>query len=306
MIRRRGFALIGVLWAVVGMSALALTARLVARDLVATSRNRADLMRGRWVAEGCAERARAVVDRVLARDAASGPWSPGWDLLDHELTSVPLLGDCRITARPAGVGIDVNSAHPETLRSLLRAAGARVGEADSLVDAIIDWRDEDSEPSTLGAEADQYRRLGQRGPRNGPFAAPEEVTRVRGMDRIPGVDTLFQVEAGRISLNDAPGRVLAALPGMSPEAVARLLELRRRGERIRELAALPPLLTSAGGAHMLAQYDALNSAVTLQPEAWVLVARADEGRPPLTSVVELKVVRGATRGIVVRRRTWVE
>ncbi len=46
--------------------------------------------------------------------------------------------------------------------------------------------------------------------------------------------------------------------------------------------------------------------MSIEPEAWIVRAWAPTGEPPLTQVVEVKLVRAAERAAVVRRRTWIE
>ena len=62
---RRGFALIAVLWVVVGAGALAAAALTTARLGSSVSRNRILLLRARWAREACAE-------ILLARYARDG------------------------------------------------------------------------------------------------------------------------------------------------------------------------------------------------------------------------------------------
>ncbi|MDB4949022.1 MAG: hypothetical protein JWM27_1671, partial [Gemmatimonadetes bacterium] len=52
---RRGFALLAVLWILVGAAALGLAVALSGRSAVAAAQNRVDLARARWAAAGCAE-----------------------------------------------------------------------------------------------------------------------------------------------------------------------------------------------------------------------------------------------------------
>ena len=113
--------------------------------------------------------------------------------------------------------------------------------ADSLVDAILDWRDADDEPRQNGAERAWYQGQQRFTPRNGPIADVRELARIRGLDHLSALDSVFGVEPGRIPVGRAPRAVLMALPGFTEELVDRIAELRER-------RALPPdLLTLAGG-----------------------------------------------------------
>jgi general secretion pathway protein K len=302
----RGFALVAVLWVVVAVGALALVARLAARDAVASTGNRVELARARWEAEGCAERARAAIDRALDAARTEGPYGPTWPGIDRVVAESPLTAGCAVGLEPVGATLDANRAEAETLRRLFEAAGAGAARADSLADALLDWRDADDQPRPLGAERAWYAGERRPGPRNAPFADPLELRRVRGMDRLPGADTLLGVEPGRVALNHAPAAVLGALPGLSAEAAARLIEMRQRGELLPELSALEGRLSPAGREAMLRSFPALSAATTTQPDAWVLVSRVSRGTPAVTAVIELKLVRAGARAAVVRERTWME
>jgi general secretion pathway protein K len=305
---RRGFALLSVLWVLVGVSALALAANLSAREGVAAARNRADLARAAWRAEGCLERARAAIGDALLTARNEGPGATVWGRLDREIAQSPVLrgSGCDLEMRAAGAALDVNAAGDDTVRRLLLALGRAPAQADSLVDALADWRDEDDAPRPFGAELDAYRAAGMRGPRNGPLADARELRRVRGWDALPGIDTLVGVEPGRVPVTHAPAAVLAALPGLGPEAGARAAEMRMRGERITDLSVLVGALSPTARDAAMRRFADLAGSVVLEPEAWIVTARGATGAPPAVSVVEVRLVRAAERAAVVRRRTWTE
>lgn len=296
--RREGFALPAVLWLLVTISAVSLMGTLAARDAVATAQNRVSHRRALWRAEGCAELVRATLAASL-RDA-----DRSWAMLDTVVASSADLtaSGCTIETRASGTTLDVNSASADQLRALFRATGKSESGADSLADAILDWRDDDDDPRPAGAEAAWYRAAGQALPRNSAFADVAELGRVRGMMGVGGVDTLLGVDEGRILLGRAPHAVLAALPGFGAEAVERLLELRARGESPRDLLSFSAVLSPDARAAMLARYAELAAMAGIQPEAWVVTMRASEGANGVTSEVELRLVRAGARAAVVRRR----
>jgi type II secretory pathway component PulK len=302
-----GFALLAVLWVIVGLSALALVARLAARDAVAAARNRTELHAAAWRAEDCVARMRAAVSAGL-RTSPSSDGRDAWDEMDARVAASPLVDDapCEVSLRAAGAGLDVNAADGETLRRFFLALGATPAAADSLADALADWRDADDEPRPAGAEAAWYAAAGRPGPRNGPLADPREVLRIRGIERIKGIDALVATDAGRIPLNHAPLPVLAALPGMEGEAVARVAEMRARGARLGSLLELEGALSAEARAALSRRYAELSALTAGSPDAWVMTARAREGDPPVTAVLEVRLVRAGTRAAVVRRRNWIE
>jgi general secretion pathway protein K len=306
--RREGFALLSVLWVLVGVSALALAANLSAREGVAAARNRADLARAAWRAEGCLERARAAIGDALLAHRNDGPGASVWGRLDREIAQSPVLrgSGCDLEMRAAGAALDLNAADDETLRRLLLALGRAPAQADSLVDALLDWRDEDDAPRPFGAERDAYRAAGLRGPRNGPLAHARELRGVRGWEALAGIDSVLDVEPGRVPVTHAPAAVLAALPGLGPEAAARAAEMRTRDERITDLAVLVGALSPTARDVAMRRFAGLAGALVLEPEAWIVTARGAVGAPPAVSVVEVRLVRAAERAAVVRRRTWTE
>ena len=318
--RRRGFALLAVLWVMVGLAALALAARLDARDALAAATNRVTAAGARWRAEGCAERARATIDAALGRRGDEGAVAGAWAVLDEVLASTSLRGaaprgaGCDVRLVPAGAALDVNAADAEMLRRLLRALGAGA-RAEPVADAILDWRDADDVPRPLGAERAWYESHGLFPPRDADVAAVAELRRVRGVRDTVGaqppldgrlaeaLEAALTVEPGRVVLARAPAAVLLALPGMTEESVARILELRARGERAIDAGRVGALLSPAARDTLLAHFPELSRAVSPEPDAWILVAHA--GHEALYgSGIELRLVRAGSRAAVVRRRTW--
>lgn len=305
---RRGFALLSVLWIIVGVSALALAANLAAREGVAAARNRADLARAAWQAEDCLARTRAAIGDALLAHRDEGPGGTVWARMDREIGDSPLLRGtgCDVEMRAAGAALDVNAAGDETLRRLLVAVGRSPAQADSLAEALADWRDEDDTARPLGAEEVWYGAAQMRRPRNGPLADVRELRQVRGWAAVPGIDTLLSAEPGRVSLSHAPPAVAASLPGLGAEAAARLAEMRLRGDRVTDLAAFVGTLSPGARDEALRRFPELAGAAVLEPEAWIVTARGAVGAPPAVSVVEVRLVRGSDRAAVVRRRTWTE
>jgi general secretion pathway protein K len=295
---RRGFALLAVLWLVTALSALALAATLVAREAVAAARNRIELPRAAWLAEGCAARLRAQLDGLLTEGVP-------WEALASR-TAVPRMevAGCVTRLVPAGAALDVNNASKEQLVSVLRAAGVGTSRADSLAAAFLDWRDPDDVPRQFGAEAPWYLLHRRPPPRNGPFADRAELLLVRGAATLGFADSLFGVEAGRTPINLAPLSVVASLPGIGPEIVSRLRESRDMGRMVRELARLGDGVSRAARDSLLARFGELVEKATVEPDAWILTATAASGLPPVTSTVELRLGRAGNRAAVVRRRTW--
>jgi general secretion pathway protein K len=301
---RQGFALLAALWVTVGLSAMALTGLLAARSVVTAAENRIALARGRWRAEDCLERARAVIDDALSGgQAIPRPVAGGWELLDRVVAASPAITDaaCDVTLTPAGIAVDVNAADAEQLLTLLRVVGTPEPTADSMVDALLDWRDADDIPRPLGAESGWYRAVGGFLPRNGPLADVRELRRVRGFDEATVPDSVltavFTVEPGRIVWDRAPLVVLASIPGIGDEALARIIERRSRGLSITDAMDLRASLSPAARLAFDARYNDIDRLTTGRPDAWILTARGDG------ATIEVRLALAGTRAAIVRRRT---
>jgi len=198
----------------------------------------------------------------LMADASDG-------LVDGLETTVTLpAGSVRVRLRDEGGRIDVGKAPEEVLVSLLQFVGAQ--EPRDIARRIMYWRDPDAasrpgngaSPPRNGAQASPAAQpgvqpVGGRAGMNGtaagqggaatpqgqaqgqdndkPTAAP--FTDVRLLARIPGLTpervaallplaTVFGSET--VNPVTAPGNVLAALPGMDRERVAAILDARQR------------------------------------------------------------------------------
>lgn len=304
----RGFALLAVLWVIVGLATLSLASALAARNAVSAARNRTELTRARWSALGCMERARAAVaDVLLAPDQKDRRGLTGWSSLDVVVAHSPLLAtaQCDVHLHAAGSRIDVNHADAEMLGALLTQLRVPQPRRDSMVDALLDWRDADDIARPLGAEREWYASRGRFPPRNGPFADVREIARVRGFETLGGLDSVLDVEPGRISLAYAPLAVVAALPGLDGEAVGRIAERRARGLPTQEMEEFASGLSPNARRALLARYSDLARFATVEPDAWIVVSRATLGAPAVTVEIEARLVRAGARAAIVRKRAWI-
>jgi general secretion pathway protein K len=294
---RRGVALLATLWLITALGTLAFAASLSARSAAAATRNRLAASRALWRAEGCAERVGAGMDRALEDPAA-------WNRLDR-LAIVGRLAryGCAGSLRAAGSAVDLNTATAERLHRLLIAIGHRPGAADSFSQAILDWRDADDVSRPLGRESGWYRRQVLPAPRNGPLAATGEAILAAGVPLQLG-DSLLSTEPGRTPINHASIPVIASLPGVGPEVLARLRNLRSRGESVEQLAGLAEGVSATARDALFARFAELSEVATTEPEAWILTLSSSEGNPPVSVTLELRLARGDRRVALTRRRSW--
>ena len=299
----RGFVLLAVLWVLVGCAALGLAATFAAREAMAASRNRAGATAATWIAEGCLARARAEIDGILAAQM-QGDGTLGWERLDQAVARIASAAGCALEAEPAGARLDANAVDRDVLRQLLVGAGFGATRADSMSDALLDWRDADDEPRALGAERTWYRSRRRTGASNAPISDVREIRLIRGFEDPAGLVGLLGVEPGALSLNHAPAQALAALPGFGPELVRAVLEKRRRGEWIRDVAELQGAVSPAAAAALRASLPELSQLVTCTPEAWVVRGRAPIAGTDASETVEVRLARAGARAAVVRYRRW--
>jgi general secretion pathway protein K len=155
--------------------------------------------------------------------------------------------------RSEAARIDLNAAPKELLAGLFAALGARAEAAQAYADRIIGWRTNSREEGQAsGREAAAYRTAGLTyAPREAPFAHVGELWLVLGLppqliERALPYVTVF---SGRAEVNvlDAAPLVLAALPGMTPERLNAVVNLRsvsqQNGEAV--MGMLGPAQTGA-------------------------------------------------------------
>jgi type II secretory pathway component PulK len=306
---RAGFALLAVLWIMVAAGSLGLTITLAARESVAAARNRTSATRAMWRAHDCLERARVAIDQALHEpDVSTRQQASPWLLLDSVVAQSGISTNlpCRVEVRAAGTTLDVNAADADMLGRLLHAAGIPAARVDSMTDALLDWRDSDDITRPLGVERGWYAGARRATPRNAALASDREIALVRGFDSASTLDGLLSVESARIVLPRAPLAVLAALPGLGEDALARVAERRLREAWPTELIVLAAELSPSARATLLAHYSELARLTTVEPDAWIVTSFGRDGSSPVTAVIEARLVRAGARAAIVRRRSWVE
>lgn len=281
---REGFALLAVLWTLTAVTVLAGTVMTVAQLGSTTTRNRILLARAGWAREACAEilQARYAQDASIRRldsvDLGRGTW-------------------CMASLEDPAVKLNLNVADRPALVTVLQAVVRRSALVDSLVDALLDWRDPDREPRPFGDEPATAR--------NGPLADVWELLYVRGFtDSLVArlVPFLTTRGTGAINVNAAPPEVLATLPGMTEETVRMLIS--RRGEMsILNADILAELVSPSARRALLASYpEFVRSAVFTTPQLVGTVIGGVRGTP-LNARVTLTMVPVAGRLAVIRRET---
>jgi general secretion pathway protein K len=130
-------------------------------------------------------------------------------------------GQVRVAIQDESGKIDLNEAQRDVLDPMMRSVGVEDEKRDALVDAILDWRDEDNLRGLRGAEDDDYAAAGlDYGAKDGPFNCVEELQQVLGMTpalykRLEPMITINSRQ-GNVELQVAPPEVLRAFPGSAP------------------------------------------------------------------------------------------
>jgi len=207
--------------------------------------------------------------------------------------AIPAYQDYTIRSK---VTEGLNLADSVTLRAVLGS--------DSLVDALMDWRDVDTIARPHGAETEWYRAARRSLPRNGPMVSIREVQLIRGFESIPQdrLEFLFTTDgSGRIGLNVANREVLATVPGLGAEAIALLLSRRRVGERISSADELLGLLSPAGRKLLTDGYQEFLSGTAFSTSRYRLEASGGVRGYPLEAVARLEVAPAGRRLAILRR-----
>jgi hypothetical protein len=126
------------------------------------------------------------------------------------------------------------------------------------------------------------------------------------LGEVPDLDpTLLTIDGpGTINLSAASRRVLLALPGLSAEAVDRLLARRALGRPVGSLDELAGLLSPGGREALLARYADLARIATFSPPQLKIAATGGIGREPPRATITIVVVPLPERLAVIRRQMW--
>jgi general secretion pathway protein K len=253
---QRGIALLIVLWVMTILMVLALSfSFMVKTDTLSTLSFKGGLER-KSIAEAGIERA---VTELFYRNAYRDQTVEMEGKEVWKVDGTPQTGKLgngvytvRITDESGKV--DINAASELVLKTLLLNQGVQAEEADAIVDAIMDWKDEDDLVRLHGAESDYYLSLpNPYKAKNAPFDTVEELLLVKGVT--PGllygskekkgiIDFLtVNSKMNSININAASKEVLMAIPNMTPELADAIISYRET----KEIKSLQELKELVGG-----------------------------------------------------------
>ena len=193
---RKGLVLALVLWVVMVMTAIVAVVGQTNRLNMKMATGSMDQVRCKWACRAGTESAIGILNEDLrASDCLQDLWSDD----DEDYNDVQ-LERCAYSVRVVDEAgkLNVNTATKEQLMALPYME-------ENIADAILDWRDNDEDVRTEGAEAGYYENL----PfaytiRNGPFKTIRELLRVKGVtpDLLYGEDADLD---GQLDFNEMDG-----------------------------------------------------------------------------------------------------
>ncbi len=244
--KEKGFALIMVLWVIIILMVIVMSFSVLAK-----TESRAALFFRDLLAEGLLAQAgleRAILEIYYRKENLNKTIVPdSGETLRVDGTAIEGdLGDGRYVVRifnEAGrINLNtMNEGNKIILDNLLVNLGVEKQTADTIVDSALDWMDKDTLHRMNGAEDDYYQSLpNPYKAKNGPFDTVEELLLVKGMTP----DILFGTkehkgliyfvtvygDASKINVNFAAKEVIMALPGVSEDRAARIIDQRKQAE----------------------------------------------------------------------------
>lgn len=251
--REEGSALVYVLWIALLLSVLMAGAALFARTQIVSARVEQDVLAERLALQ-------SALDLVAYRGALAGR-----AYFEGLPETVEIGGYEILVARaPRHYRLDINLADETAWMRLFITLGADEDLARRLTDQVLDWRDADTDPRPLGAEAEAYT----------------------GLDKTIGNRSFFSIsELGKVR-DITPARLACMAPyltvfgGTGPAQGAPLdgLELPARSDGMR-VALRAVLITGTGPGRDLtglAQYGTSQA----RPYEWVHLGGEDGMAPP--------------------------
>ena len=216
---QRGFIIVAVLWILAALATLALIYSVYAREAALNFVGHDERLQAEALAESGVELAAYQLTAQANLQPLQGHFS-----FRQGTAAVSVKFRCENSL------IDLNFAPEQVLSGLLTGVGVQPDDAVAYADRIIAWRTP-LRAGTNDAEAAIYEAAGKSyGPRHGPFQDPNELGLVAGLpgalvDRVLPYVTVY---SGRPEVNvlAAPPQVLAALPGLTPDRLQLLVNLR--------------------------------------------------------------------------------
>jgi general secretion pathway protein K len=221
---QKGLALVLVLWI---LSLLTI----MAGSFALSMRREASIITGignNAQAKSIAESGLAIAEMMLLNPDLNKRWRTDGCIYQMDYGSSKV----RLRLLSESGKIDINIADQALLQSLMAHAPVDdEAQKNKIVNAILDWRDEDDLVHIDGAEKKEYQEAGLTyQPRNKPFQSIEELQMVLGLDEnvFNWIEDLVTVYSGQpVDMQQASKKVLQVLPGLEPGVVDSFVAARR-------------------------------------------------------------------------------
>lgn len=273
--RRRGLALVAVLWAVAALMITATGLLYAVRSELRSVASFREMATAGALAEG------GIV--LAARELAAA------QKLDRLIRSEIAFEQVTIAIRvvPLTGLIDLNTAAEPLLTALIEVAGVDRGRAAQLAQRIIDWRDADDQPQPDGAEDAAYAAAGSAfRTRGGPFSSTEDLLQVLGVDfdlyeRLRSLVTVHMRGNGRVDPMAAPRDVLRVLAGGNEQIASQYAGARETSGALADTTGFPAaFIARSPSSRLLIEASVpLSSGALLVSRTIVDLASAYEGLP---------------------------
>jgi general secretion pathway protein K len=246
---QNGIALLIVLWTVTILMVIGLSFAQLVRTELNASINFGTTLENQLLAEAGLERALAeIVYRFAQREKRIPIDARDYLKTDGTWYEGTLGRGCyRFRIIDESGKLNINKLTDRSgiiLINFLLKKGVSSEMAETVVDSILDWKDEDELHRLNGAESDYYQLLPTPyKAKNADFETLEELLQVRGISDgmlfgegdFSLIDTLsVHAPGNKINLLSAPRNLIAAIPGISLPMADRILELRNGAEDMTE------------------------------------------------------------------------
>jgi general secretion pathway protein K len=252
---QKGFALLTVLWVLTVLMVIVFSFSFLARTETLSAFFYRKGIENRFLAEAGIERGilelfyrKQNINNVLQLEG-SELWK-----IDGQSNSGQLGdGTYQVEMTDESGKININTVPELVLRRLIDNLGVEKGEADIIVDSIMDWKDKDDLVRLNGAESDYYQSLpNPYKAKNNDFEVLEELLLVRGVTKglfygdkkHKGLIDLLTVQGniGSVNINAAPKEILMAVSPGIDSAMADQIISYRQDKEIKNLSEIEGLL----------------------------------------------------------------
>ena len=266
MSKQSGLALVMVLWILSLLTIMAGSFALNMRreaSITADTKNNAQAL-------AVAESGIAMAEMMLLNPDQNKRWRSDGSIYEINADTTKV----RVRVLSEAGKIDINKADQVLLQALLANVPEDENMKLKLVDAILDWRDDDDLVHSNGAEKKEYKDAGlSYPPRNKPFQSIEELQLVLGINEAIylQLEPLITVYSGQptVTLEQAAIEVLQIIPGLDTSLIDSYMAA-RLDSAINNLP-IPPPPSSTDQTTTVRQVvtPGQTNVLTLVSEAWL-------------------------------------